>query len=197
MDNLSVQDAVQSYVHAELYEGESFEHWPVALLDETETALAAGACRMFRWAVCQLDHLRRLKPDPKIIQIALTTLPATIEKTYERILSEIPKEQRSLVVRHCLQWIYLHEEVYDGCPIPLSIILQSFSQSDEVHKTLYVDEQVLRKACGCLVSFSVDICFNRYRVIGPGDHDVHQELQYPGSLQGHALSYRFRPRART
>lgn len=46
MDNLSVQDAVQSYVHAELYEGESFEHWPVALLDETETALAAGACRM-------------------------------------------------------------------------------------------------------------------------------------------------------
>jgi ankyrin repeat protein len=45
----------------------------------------------FRWAVCQLDVLRKCLR-PSAIKQALQTLPKTLDETYDRILNGIPEE---------------------------------------------------------------------------------------------------------
>ena len=51
----------------------------------------------FRWAVCQLDRLRR--SFPASIRQALNELPRTLDETYERILLEIDEEKRVYTIR--------------------------------------------------------------------------------------------------
>ena len=53
--------------------------------------------RRFRWAVCQLDRLRRCFPAS--IRHALDELPKTLDETYERILLEIDEEKRVYTIR--------------------------------------------------------------------------------------------------
>ena len=53
--------------------------------------------RRFRWAVCQLDRLRRCFPAS--IRHALDELPKTLDETYERILLEIDEEKRVYAIR--------------------------------------------------------------------------------------------------
>lgn len=44
----------------------------------------------FRWAYCQFQELKKLKSTkPKYVEAALLSLPATLDETYERILSGI------------------------------------------------------------------------------------------------------------
>ena len=53
--------------------------------------------RRFRWAVCQLDRLRRCFPAS--IRQALGELPKTLDETYERILLEIDEKKRVYAIR--------------------------------------------------------------------------------------------------
>ena len=52
----------------------------------------------FRWAVCQLDILKRLNSAPDI-RLALKTLPKTLDETYERILCNMLSEQHEVAHR--------------------------------------------------------------------------------------------------
>jgi ankyrin repeat protein len=53
-------------------------------------------CR-FRWAVCQVDRLRR--SFPASIRRVLNELPRTLDETYERILLEIDEEKQEYAIR--------------------------------------------------------------------------------------------------
>lgn len=44
----------------------------------------------FRWIVCQIDDLQRLKPDINVVTTALANLPRTLDETYERSLPPDP-----------------------------------------------------------------------------------------------------------
>ncbi|KAH9963654.1 hypothetical protein BJV74DRAFT_799719 [Russula compacta] len=63
--------------------------------DDKETVietLSERADGMFRWVFCQLETLRYCLP-PSVRRI-LAELPETLDETYERILSEIPKSNQ-------------------------------------------------------------------------------------------------------
>src|ERR1700761_4720139 len=52
----------------------------------------------FRWAVCQINILKRLNHE-SAIRNALQKLPETLDETYERILMSIPTESKNLAFR--------------------------------------------------------------------------------------------------
>ena len=110
----------------------------------------------FRWAVCQIDVLRRLKPMSRSISNALANLPRTLDETYERIFLGIPDDDK-LFVHHVLKWIYYYNDgrrVYLG-DIPSSILLQAIERStshlSSGQQDFLYDEEALRELCGCLI----------------------------------------------
>ena len=107
----------------------------------------------FRWAVCQLDILKRLRPDVSTIRAALSNLPKTLDETYDRIFLTIPEDDW-LSVQHVFHWLVYHNALF-GTNIPLSTLLQAVQQStvdllsqdaDQLH-----DFVGLRERCGCLI----------------------------------------------
>jgi hypothetical protein len=108
----------------------------------------------FRWAACQLDVLQRLKGDSSIIRNALANLPKTLDETYERIFQSISEED-CLFVRHVLEWIYYHNEVYGdsiSCHVLLHAVERSSAKSNPVGRAYHYNEELLRELCGCLIT---------------------------------------------
>ena len=109
--------------------------------------------RRFRWAICQLDILKRLRPDASIIKAALSNLPKTLDETYERIFFAIPQDDW-LSVQHVFYWITYHNDIFHD-NIPLETLLQAVQQSTLNHLTPYADDlhdfEGLRERCGCLI----------------------------------------------
>ncbi|KAK0641394.1 hypothetical protein B0T16DRAFT_496113 [Cercophora newfieldiana] len=157
MSNPHVEADIERYVVAKVRSTYKFRRWPSWLCDEVQHTLAVGAKGMFRWAVCQLDILRRLNDIGKI-RLALNDLPETLDDTYIRILSSIDEEDRPLL-RHTLWMISFHSATYTSNKLRVTdnIILSSytaFSTQDSSANTnhLYTPD-ALEEVCGCLVTF--------------------------------------------
>ena len=123
----------------------------------------------FRWAVCQIDCLQRLKCERKIIQKALRNLPKTLNETYDMILLAVPEEER-LFVEHALRWIALHNELYGGQGIPCKVLIQAteasmLSLTGNQNERFY-DQDTLREVCGCLINISPEEILDEWE-----DHD--------------------------
>lgn len=112
-----------------------------------------SSARRFRWAVCQLDALKRLRPDVSTIRAALSNLPKTLDETYERIFLAIPEDDW-LSVQHVFYWLVYHSYLFKT-NMSLSTLLQAVQQStadslshdaDQLH-----DFEGLRERCGCLI----------------------------------------------
>jgi hypothetical protein len=110
MSNSFVTEDIRRYIVARIQSNTVFQQWPEELRAEVEEVLSRGAKGMFRWAVYQLDILRRLKHKTKIRE-AIRNLSRTLDETYERIYSSITPEDRELV-RHCLRWIMFHNAIW-------------------------------------------------------------------------------------
>ena len=157
MSNPYVEEDIRTYVTAKIKGHPKFQRWPLSLQTEVQEALAVGAKGMFRWAVCQLDTLRRLHHQSKIRE-AIQNLPETLDETYERILSCIQGEERDLV-RHTLHLIRFRDIWdYREQPLTATLILDSYSafrtsrRGNVPDDSLY-DLETLKDVCGCLVSF--------------------------------------------
>lgn len=110
---------------------------------------------MFRWALCQIDVLQRLKRQSEI-RNAILKLPKSLEETYKRIFQLIPEEERQFV-QSALLLICGNDECR---PLPinsntlLSAINYRLSNNDIEGKALY-DRDALRDCCGCFISLMV------------------------------------------
>lgn len=114
----------------------------------------------FRWAVCQLDYLQRLKFYRHIINNALKTLPKTLDETYERISMEVSKDEWPFA-RNALQWICFHQDLYNGFyPMSLQVLLAATERSTckEVHQEsdFEYNEERLHNMLGCLIKVDKD-----------------------------------------
>ncbi|KAF2258195.1 hypothetical protein CC78DRAFT_442173, partial [Lojkania enalia] len=100
-----VDKDIQRYVRQRLIDDKNLHKWEkdAVIKQEIETALMQGAHGMFRWAVCQLDTLGKCR-NRAMLRKALTTLPQTLDQTYDRILSTIGEEDSKYAIR-ILQWL--------------------------------------------------------------------------------------------
>ena len=99
---------IASYIQSEVRNAKRLKRWHRRpdVQQEMEQVLLEGAggmyelhilftkwwltCNRFRWVSCQLDELGRCLDYPSV-QETLTSLPKTLDDTYSRILSNIPK----------------------------------------------------------------------------------------------------------
>ena len=110
----------------------------------------------FRWVVCQIHILQRLKGDKNTIMKALACLPRDLDETYERIFLQIPDETR-LVVYHALKWIYAHNALRaDNIPSSnlIQVVQRSTSGLNSNGYDFDYNMDLLRELCGCLISLS-------------------------------------------
>jgi hypothetical protein len=109
----------------------------------------------FRWAVCQIDALRRLKCERDVVKKALANLPKTLDETYDRIFLSVPEEEHPFV-HHALQWIYYNNELYGDESIPCAVLLQAVQKSTTGltanQNERFYDIETLRELCGCLIN---------------------------------------------
>jgi len=158
MSNSFVAEDIRRYVAARVQSSTVFQRWPEELRTEIEEALSSGASGMFRWAVCQLDILRRLRNQTRVRE-AIRNLPETLDETYERIYSYISQEDRELV-RHCLRWIMLHNTIWASeVNISATILLSTYKQcfpEAAITEAFISDLEIIKDSCGCLLSYDAD-----------------------------------------
>ncbi|EUC31762.1 hypothetical protein COCCADRAFT_38175 [Bipolaris zeicola 26-R-13] len=100
-----VDKDIQKYVQQRLSNDKDFNRWEKdpTVRQDIETTLVKGAQGMFRWAVCQLDTLAKCRTRAALRR-ALVTLPPTLDKTYDRILSAISEDDSRYAIT-ILRWL--------------------------------------------------------------------------------------------
>jgi hypothetical protein len=154
LSNPWVESDIKRFVWITISEDINFRRWPIDLRMEVEELLSKGAKGMFRWAVCQLDILRRLKTIKKIKE-AIVSLPETLDETYERIFSCIHQDDRELV-RHALRWICFHNALNSLIPLKPSMLVDTYLMCAgdlQSESSVLVDVELLKDSCGCLLTF--------------------------------------------
>ncbi|TVY37053.1 Serine/threonine-protein phosphatase 6 regulatory ankyrin repeat subunit B [Lachnellula subtilissima] len=123
------------------------------LRDHIIQTLVNGADGMFRWAACQLDLLAGLPTDAAKRQ-ALTSLPPTLFKTYERILERISESHFNVqeMVQNTLKWILHSHDIVSAAQICEAV---SIKESDTIlnKESLYEQEHILLY-CSSLIRLS-------------------------------------------
>ena len=116
--------------------------------------------RRFRWAVCQIDAIQRLRgQQPEDIRKAIKSLPKTLDETYERIFISIREEDYPFV-KSSLSFICAFGDTHAMPLFPaeqlLKLVLHSLSSSNidtgQQPNTL----ADLRDICGCLLTPSIN-----------------------------------------
>ncbi|RKL51630.1 hypothetical protein BFJ70_g347 [Fusarium oxysporum] len=185
MSNGLVEQDIRLHVRSILRSNIKFQCWPNDLLIEVEDAVSTKAEGMqvfdhieiialltgyrFRWAVCQLHELQRLKGERDVVSEALARLPKDLDETYDRIFLRIPQEDRQFV-SHAFQWLWFYGESsphYFGTSsiLLLDAIESSISRSNNPNSNVLYNPERLRELCGCLISSLDDsISFAHYTV---------------------------------
>ncbi|KAF5989815.1 hypothetical protein FBULB1_581 [Fusarium bulbicola] len=112
MANELVEQDIRLHVQSILRSNPGFRCWPDDLLIEVKDAVSTKAKGMFRWAVCQLHELQRLKGNRAVVSKALQRLPKDLDETYDRIFLRIPQEDWQFV-SHAFQWLWFYGKL---CP---------------------------------------------------------------------------------
>lgn len=186
MNNSHVQEDIRLHVQAVLASDKKFQTWPKSLILEVEDGLVRGArgmsvlfynigtsdCRLthirFRWAVCQIDILHRLKSFATVRR-TLSNLPKTLDETYIRIFELIDEDDRAYVKRALA--LIIGNNLARPVRLTSTLLLKAVLHPDKAgttpdnNKSGTTDEShdenlclytvaSLRNSCGCLVSFS-------------------------------------------
>ncbi|KAK4098602.1 hypothetical protein N658DRAFT_517913 [Parathielavia hyrcaniae] len=185
MRNPALDEDIGRYIKSKLGSKQRLRRWPKHIQEQVFKSLFAKANGMFRWVVCQLEALQRLKPESSIVEAALANLPRTLDETYERALTRIPEEARPFV-QQTLHWMSTHRAIRQAIPAveavssvslsPLDVAVDSTrdilsavlfeaiqhtlareDSSDSLSLSDYaLDEELLREFCGCLVTLRMD-----------------------------------------
>ncbi|KAB5571829.1 hypothetical protein GE09DRAFT_644721 [Coniochaeta sp. 2T2.1] len=154
MDHELIREDIRVYVRSVMETGRDFRRLAPGLKEHIEQKLTCGAKGMFRWAVCQLDILRRLKT-ARQINAALDDLPETLDDTYERILSVIPREHAQLVRKTLLMLCSRVKFPWALGSVVSSELLTVLLTTEEGYLgdpyEIPYDTDALRDICGCLI----------------------------------------------
>lgn len=151
----------------------------------------ADSLARFRWAFCQIDALRWLRPHEA--RKAIQCLPKTLDETYERIFLSIRDEDYA-IVHTTLSVIYAHGSLdINGPDLALTVLLELLApllrglESDSSHQSLSLAH--LRRVSGCLLKISTSSDYGDIDVVEIAHYTVKEYLLSDRMAQGPA--YRF------
>lgn len=150
----------------------------------TRVSLTADTSNRFRWAVCQLDVIQRLKGERRVVQKALKNLPKTLDETYDRLLLTLPEEDHQFV-HHTLQLIFYHNNLFGGdinggipCTVLVKGVERSIARLTSNQSDRFYDHETLRELCGCLINVTQEesdislVLARTYRMAAPPQREV-------------------------
>ncbi|KAH7146358.1 hypothetical protein EDB81DRAFT_934292 [Dactylonectria macrodidyma] len=151
-----LQADIRKHVRSALSKNHRFSTWPEELRRDVQDTLAVRAKGMFRWVVCQMDILRRLRTVADIKK-ALQDLPEGLDETYERIFDMIPNCDRALVKRTLSLLCANDTFSIDNSPMTPHLLVSLVTEdwhgaSSEASGDRLCDLDMLEDACGCLVT---------------------------------------------
>jgi hypothetical protein len=142
----------------------------------------------FRWAVCQIQTLRKCR-NRKALREALTTLPQTLGETYERILCAINEDDSDYAIR-TLRWLafccrpLLIEEIAEV--IAIDIERNPAFNNDEVLE----DPLEVLSICSSLVTITAtEGDSSTERIVTLAHYSVKEYLTTENILQSRAARY--------
>ncbi|OHE97225.1 hypothetical protein CORC01_07479 [Colletotrichum orchidophilum] len=145
---------IRLYTESRLATNDKLKDWSEGLRKEALEALSVGAKGMFRWVVCQLDALRRIKGSQSAIMNELKHLPKTLNEAYDRIFEMIPEEDLQ-VVDSALDWICFNYKVFGrekfSCNVLLQAIEGDLNRQNSCTRDYRYDAELLLELCGCLI----------------------------------------------
>ncbi|KAI0013983.1 hypothetical protein F4779DRAFT_612790 [Xylariaceae sp. FL0662B] len=147
MSNAEVMQAIRTYVKKQLNGCNHFQRWDPEFRDRVGDELARQARGMFRWVACQIDIIKRIYYQGEAeVLAALRDMPETLFETYERILENIPRENRAFA-RTALALICSNTS-----DIPSANVLVKASLHDVQHGTMHrYNVALLKEILGCLI----------------------------------------------
>ncbi|EEY23665.1 ankyrin repeat protein [Verticillium alfalfae VaMs.102] len=164
MSNPFVEDDIRKFTFNDLERRRTtdFKYLNQAFMNEAAGIISVKAEGMFRWAVCQIDTLRRIQSKGEsFLRQALLTMPKGLDAAYDRIFQLITEEidEDDLIVRDALSWIRHHKTLLsDSDDIPVRVLIQAIHPETRDPQTsdvqFLLEEQNLRNALGCLVAVS-------------------------------------------
>ncbi|KAK1633946.1 hypothetical protein BDP81DRAFT_63663 [Colletotrichum phormii] len=127
MRNEYLDADIRLYIETRLATNDKLKDWTEDLRKEALEALCDGAKGMFRWVVCQLDALRRIKGTKATIRNELKNLPRTLNDTYDRIFEMVPEEDHPIVLS-ALDWICFNNKVFSDESISCNVLLEAIER---------------------------------------------------------------------
>lgn len=111
--------------------------------------LMQSSCR-FRWAVCQLDTLRKCLT-PAMIRAELKMMPETLDQMYDRILQAVPR-----LHQHYVQSA-LHLLAFSARPILVAelaeaVVINPKEERFDPDESRLMDENLILDLCGTLIT---------------------------------------------
>lgn len=112
-------------------------------------------CCRFRWVVCQIEYLCKLRNDGACRK-ALYSLPPTLFGTYERILERVnaSSEENQILVEKVLKWILCARE-----PLSIDALLEAISINEfknRMDRDMITDEEEVLHWCSSLIRRTAD-----------------------------------------
>ncbi|KAL8834139.1 MAG: hypothetical protein Q9170_003886 [Blastenia crenularia] len=163
IQNSTTNVDIQIYIRGVLREDRRFKRWrsQPQVQTELENELMKKAGGMFRWVACQFDVLSGCLNLTKLRQ-ALTSLPSTLDETYDRILCSMEPGFKGHT-RRILQWLAFSLE-----PLRLAEIAELVAFDAEDGSTFNATNRLADPGdalslLGCLVMSSETKVYSRKR----------------------------------
>ncbi|KAF1982386.1 ankyrin [Aulographum hederae CBS 113979] len=184
-----VDKDIRKFIHQKLSDDKSLKRWhkSIDIRQEIETALIQGAHGMFRWAVCQLDALKKClsKGD---VRRTLADLPPTLDATYQRILCLIDPNY----VKHALcilQWLVFSSRPLRVVEITEAIAIDISRDPAFDRDEVFEDPIDVLQICSSLISIVTPEKTNSAEVVQLAHYSVKEYLISERSSKGAASSY--------
>ncbi|KIW90080.1 uncharacterized protein Z519_09511 [Cladophialophora bantiana CBS 173.52] len=99
-----VDEDIRVYIRDRMATDQGLKKWPDPVQTEITTALMEKADGMFRWVFCQLESIRH-RIQLKTLRKTLSSLPKTLDETYNRILPDLESNGQLENAIQALQWL--------------------------------------------------------------------------------------------
>ncbi|KAF2242108.1 ankyrin, partial [Trematosphaeria pertusa] len=153
LEGARVNDDIRQYVSRRMQKERWLKKWPDTIQANITSVITTRAGDMFRLATLQLDGLKRCRT-LKSLQATLSSLPATLDETYSRILGSIEPEQARDAMK-ILSWLCFAfrpptvEELVEALAVDLETLEYDATQRLQ-------DPEDILAICGSLVTRASD-----------------------------------------
>ncbi|KAI9772775.1 MAG: hypothetical protein M1839_002320 [Geoglossum umbratile] len=150
-----IDSDVRTHVSNVISRDPLLQKWKPVIQQEILEAIVQGSHGMFRWAVCQLETMKKCLT-PAMIRAELKRMPETLDQTYDRILQNVPGLHQRFV-QSALHWLAFSTRPLLLKELAEAAVIDPDTGKFDPNDSRLVDETLILDLCGTLVTSSVKI----------------------------------------